>query len=255
MYPGHVPDGKWEGLLKKLRCQPGWLQFYFVGALVAALMSAAIFVSKLSDSALLADVIRWLMSAFGVLFAIGFIIWCWPSLQSFWQRGIGKVAVLLVNGFALLFATGQARALVSSSLQLPPQDFELTVAFFTPLYLFMFFYELATAGLLLVGFFFLLRWIYKAWQSAKSFHARELGHALGAIAAGVVASILVAPATRFIFDAEFVRRIAYGADFHEAANYPGVLPKERVRLHENGIVSSAVLVSGKVIITTEKRNF
>jgi hypothetical protein len=83
----------------------------------------------------------------------------------------------------------------------------------------------------------------------------DMLHAFGALA---VAVLLVWPfeaASKYLHDKEFVRLVAYAADFHEAASYPGVLPKERVRLHENGIVSSAVIVSGKVIITTEKRNF
>ena len=62
----------------------------------------------------------------------GFISWCMPAVQwvsAAWESTLGKIAVALLHFVVLLVATVMARSLVSESLGLPPQSFDVTVGF------------------------------------------------------------------------------------------------------------------------------
>ena len=45
-----------------------------------------------------------------------------------------------------------------------------------------------------------------------------------------------------------VKWVAYVGDFQPSLAYPGIQANERVRLHENGVISSAVIENGEVVI-------
>jgi hypothetical protein len=62
----------------------------------------------------------------------GFVAWCMPAIRwisDAWESTLGKIAVALLHFVVLLMATSMARSLVSESLGLPPQSFDLTVGF------------------------------------------------------------------------------------------------------------------------------
>jgi hypothetical protein len=49
-----------------------------------------------------------------------------------------------------------------------------------------------------------------------------------------------------------VKWVAYVSDYQPASNYPGIAVGERVRLHENGVVSVAVVRNGEINILVRK---
>ena len=83
-----------------------------------------------------------LLLAYGVS-SIGFGIWLWPWLQRVWRGSFGRLALALLHGGILLLSIIPARLLVAEALGLPPQDFDVTVAFcvllfYLPLWLIVF---------------------------------------------------------------------------------------------------------------------
>jgi hypothetical protein len=104
-------------------------------------------------------------------------------------------------------------------------------------------------ALLLVGF------VEPAIKATKRVSLWTLVHGFGAFCFGMLMMYVYDTGMRYLANKEFVRFLAYVGDFHEASEYPQVRRGERVRLHENGVVSSAKRVNGRVVIETEKRDF
>lgn len=61
-------------------------------------------------------------------FAVGFSIWCWPTVKKAWKHPVGKALIVILHLFILLFAAILARNVVASALGLPPQDFDVSVS-------------------------------------------------------------------------------------------------------------------------------
>lgn len=184
------------------------------------------------------------ISLFG--FAVDFVIWCWPSLKCIWSNPLGKVAISLFHLLVLYIATVLARFVVASSLGLPPQDFDLTVTFtiaalYIPTWSFVVSLLLAIATLTLeiVGF-------------GKMF----LNHSFGSVAmvfARMTGAIVIFFVSKSVFQFAVenekslystVRWVAFFADFQPAPMYPGINAGERIRLHENGVISVASFKNG-----------
>ncbi len=256
MYPGdpatEANQSRWGKLLRR----PLWQKLYLSGVLMFVLLTVLTYSARFLPRAAVEIALGTLLIVGGVLIASGFIAWCWPLIVRLWRLWIGRVFLVILNALVLLLATALARLSVSASLQLPPQDFDLTVALFAlPNYVFVWYFLLSVVTSVTGVTLFLVAGAKVIAGPRNQHPGWDLLHAVGALA---VTGLMIGPfemASKYLLDREFVRLVAYAVDFHEAANYPGVLAKERVRLHENGIVSSAVLVSGKVIITTQKRNF
>ena len=76
---------------------------------------------------------------------------------------------------------------------------------------------------------------------------------LGAVALSVVLLVLLSTIVPSpVAKASSVRWLVYTTDYYVLANYPGVRPDERVRLHENGIVSYALPNAGDIEIRVRK---
>jgi hypothetical protein len=183
------------------------------------------------------------LSVFG--FAIGFLFWSSPSIGKAWKHPIGKVAISVGHVIVLLFATVFARFVVASALGLPPQDFELTVSFLAFL-LYLPAWSLVVSFILGVAAIVFQIWSYLS-KINKS--VQMIGHMFGALAICFFAEY----SFDFVFNNEaslhpLVRHLAFVADYQPAPEYPGIKPKERIRLHENGIISSARRENGKVLI-------
>lgn len=69
---------------------------------------------------------------------------------SIWEHQIGKIATLIFQAVALLTATIFSRNLVADAIGLPPQDFDLTVAFFALIFI----YRPAPCSSALVSWFY-----------------------------------------------------------------------------------------------------
>jgi hypothetical protein len=212
---------------------------------------------------------------------IGFGIWLWPWLQRIWDWKIGKLAITLLHGGILLLSIIPARLLVAEALGLPPQDFDVTVAFcvllfYPPLWLIVF--EVFTLLFAIIRFIaaalcsfttyfpinvlvLLIAKLFPAGSGPRLFLERDIGkfvwrgfvHIIGVM--GIVFGITLfwqwySPATRSL--KPIVRAVAYFADFQQVSLYPGVDVNRRLRLHENGVVSYAEERGWDIVISVEK---
>jgi len=194
-----------------------------------------------------------LLSCFG--FAVGFFVWCWPYLAKVWKHPIGRAFVITIHVLVLIIATMLSRFIVASSLGLPPQDFDLTVWFIAVLC-----YIPAwsiVASMLMGSAAILLQLIGLVSVFVSRSHNRALkwfAHMSGAL----VICYTSAEAFQLVKDNEgalfpLVKWVAFLGDFQATSMYPGFSLGQRIRLHENGIVSIADLQDG--VITIEVRKY
>lgn len=197
-----------------------------------------------------------LLSAFG--FAIGFAVWCWPFLTKAWTHPVGKVSITILHLFVLLLSTAFARSVVASSLGLPPQDFELTVSFiaialYIPAWSIVVSFligVLAIVAMLIIGLLSVV-----ARQLLAGLTTKVIAHMVGAIAISLFFAYI------FVFVGEnekylhpVVKWVAFISDFQATPNYPGIKDNERIRLHENGVISFAQVQDGEVKIVVRAFN-
>ncbi|MED5617642.1 hypothetical protein [Ideonella sp. BN130291] len=187
-------------------------------------------------------------------FGIGFVLWCRPTVIRAWAHPLGRVAISIAHVFVLLLAVVFARFIVASALELPPQDFDLTVSLlslilYVPAWSLIVTLVLGVVAIVLelVGLLggFLGR---PASESAKMFV-----HMAGALSVCfLVGSIfdVVAKNERTLHP--MVRWIAFVSDFQASPKYPGVGANERIRLHENGVISFARVQDGEVVIDVRR---
>lgn len=187
-------------------------------------------------------------------FALGFSIWCWPTLRKAWRNPIARVAILVLHVVVLMLATVLSRNVVAAALGLPPQDFDMTVNFLT---LAMYVPVWSVVVCLLVGVFAFFLYGYGLlvglFEEGFSKCFKLFGQAAGAFAICFFSAKtfqLAADNQELLYSA--IRWTAYFADFQGAVAYPGVGAAERVRLHENGIVSTATVNGFEVSIRVRK---
>jgi len=187
-------------------------------------------------------------------FAVGFSIWCWPTVKKVWKHPVGSVLIVIPHLFVLLFSAILARNVVASALGLPPQDFDVSVSFIALL-----FYIPAWAMVvsIFVGIFAFFLYIIALMKGALNRPFKEtaklFGHAAGAFAICIYASAVLGFANNNEKSLHpLVRWVALFGDFQGAGNYPGVGVAERIRLHENGVISVAAIENNTVVIRTRK---
>jgi hypothetical protein len=83
--------------------------------------------------------------------------------------------------------------------------------------------------------------------------AKLFGHAAGAFAICIYTSSVFEFANKNEKSLHPpVRWVALFGDFQSAENYPGVGSTERIRLHENGVISVATIENNTVVIRVRK---
>lgn len=187
-------------------------------------------------------------------FTSGFVVWFWPAFSNVWGCHFGKLLVLTLHVFVLLFAAVLSRNVVASALGLPPQDFDITVslvaiAFYVPAWSLVVSILGGAIAFILYAYGLLIGLLRRPFgESAKLF-----GHSAGALA------ICFYSGAVFDFSSKhekslhpLVKWVALFSDFQNAKLYPGVAANERVRLHENGVVSSASVENNTVVIHVRK---
>lgn len=184
-------------------------------------------------------------------FAAGFALWAQPLVESALQHRPGKLALAIVHATLLLVSLAIARNLVAAATGLPPQDFDLTVGFVA---LLCYLPALALAATVATGIaaivFQLLFFARSLLRKPFAAVAMTIGHMTGALAlCGLVAQLLQVVEHQHHHLYPAVRWIAYYSDYHAVPGYPGIAAGARVRLHENGVVSTAVKQGGAVGIT------
>lgn len=187
-------------------------------------------------------------------FGAGFCLWAYPIVRELPDRRPGKLALVIIHALLLLVSLAIARYFVAVATGLPPQDLDLTVGFVA------FACYLPVMGIALTiavgiaAIFFQLRFIAttvlrKSWRLA----AMHFGHMCGALAVCLIVSKTVDILFRqYYFLHPAIRWIAYYSDYHELPAYPGMGSGKRVRLHGNGVVSTATKVDSRVTITVSR---
>ncbi len=202
------------------------------------------------------------------LICLGFLIWNNEEIKGFRNSPLSKVGLTLFHALAVILSIIPARLAVANSLQLPPQDFDVSVAivalaFYMPVCA-------ALAGSLIALLFVtstvcwsvyfaatrLLRFFLKVFHALKAsaaFSDDPIHKTLYKYDLYFAKSIFGLISISFItmsfwqwslnsvltYGASAIRFIAYTSDFHSADAYPGVQKGKRWRLHENGVVSYA----------------
>lgn len=190
-----------------------------------------------------------MLTAFVCMTAI-FCLWAWAKLRRWWSFPAFRIIVSLVHLAFGVVAVIVARNTVSRALGLPAQDFDMAVTVMT-LYFYLPIWGLVfgcTSGLIAICLF-----VVGAFDKAPSFHLpKHIWLAGGALGTMMVLALSFDTLGNFVPNAKLARWAAYVGDFQEAPNYPGIKPKERIRLHENGVISRAAVVNGEVDITMTK---
>lgn len=221
---------------------------------LAGLVFALIFILVIFKFPAYKGVHQGLLMLASLAFAIGFSIWCWPTAKMVWSHPAGRALIVILHLFVLLFSAILSKNIVASALGLPPQDFDVSVSFIALLF-YIPAWSMVISILVGISAFFLYSLSLLIGIFNRSFKETSVlfGHAVGALAICFYASSV------FEFSVKnekylhpIVRWVALFGDFQSAGAYPGILPTERIRLHENGVVSSATVENNTVIISVRK---
>ena len=205
------------------------------------------------------------------LSSIGLTIWARPIVLHAAKSKLSENMLKVLQAFVLVVSVIPARDAVSYSLELPPQDFDLTVAILTLVFCPIIWLGASTVLVLIayltsIGSMFILSVVssvltpiealasivkpqglsiaekYQEKKRAISVYSNDIiGHSMGIFAILVLLTHLFTWASSFPTRIEdFVRLVAYFADYHEQDSYPGLIKSTKSRLHENGIVSYAI---------------
>ena len=191
-----------------------------------------------------------LLFAASFAFAIGFTLWCEPVVRKVWEHPVAKLLVVIPHFVVLLFAAAISRNVVSSALGLPPQDFDLTVslltlAFYIPVWSLVVSIAVGVVAL----FLYLTGLLIGIFRRPFSESAKLFGQAAGALAICFYSSTIFGFANSHQESLHpIIKWVALFADYQAAPSYPGINPTERIRFHENGVVSSAAIQDNTVII-------
>lgn len=192
----------------------------------------------------------------------GFISWCMPAVQwvsSAWESTLGKIAVALLHFVVLLVATVMARSLVSESLGLPPQGFDVTVGFLIVAFYIPALMTVASIALLffaivmsIVGFIqvMALNFIQMLIPVLEMVGLKNkiprpsttaMLHSFGSMMMVVVlvggSSYISSEHRSWVHTV--VKAVAVLSDFHLSVNYPGGENGMRIHPLENGLVAFA----------------
>lgn len=236
-------------ILQRLRNIPLVYQAYFVGVFFFVIYMITLFVFP---SFVLGRYSFILISAF--FFVIGFFMWCWPAVKKIWLHPVGSTFIVVLHLFALLLSAILARNVVAAALGLPPQDFDVSVSFMA---LLLYVPAWSVVVSVPIGFFALILYLIALLSGvsngADKNVAKFFGHTVGAC---IVFSCSLSFFDLVIKNEKFlhplVRRIAFYGDFQQTDAYPGIGHGERIRLHENGVISLATIEDNTVVIRVRK---
>ncbi|KAA0693262.1 hypothetical protein DT594_15425 [Halopseudomonas laoshanensis] len=224
-------------------------QAHLAGLIFIAILALGVFVFPASKGTH-----QGLLFLASLAFAIGFSIWSWPKVKEVWRHPIGRALIIIPHLFVLLLAVTIAKNVVASALGLPPQDFDVSVNFIALL-----FYIPAWSIVvsILVGIFAFLLYVIALFVGVFRHPFKEtaklFGHAAGALAICIYSSSVFDFANNNEKSLHpLVRWVAFFGDFQSADAYPGIGAAERIRLHENGVISVATAENNTVVIRVRK---
>lgn len=189
-------------------------------------------------------------------FLVGFITWAWPAAKARWETMMGTIAKAIIHVLAILIATAVARYQVSMAMGLPAQDFELTVSF-VALLLYLpalaFILSLLLAPSFLFGLVLLLVAVFRENEMREGRVLTGVAHVIGAVGLSIYAGQFFHWSAQDKPDAHMaVRLLAAVVDYQPSSLYPGIKKGQRVRLHENGVVSAIDLNKEGIVVLVWK---
>ena len=217
---------------------------------------------------------------FTIAAVMGFCGTTYPSIRKLWGHWLGKWLTRACHVALFFLAIIPAKTLVSSALGLPGQDYDSTVgilmlAVYPALWLL-----LLALICIIIGFLQFITWIliqvtkFPVVDDIVRFIGRSttnerLRHLIfekrrvngyfsfaqcaGAFITAVLLIYCYDSMGKSIADNDqIIKSIAFYTDYQIADNYPGIKKGFRYRLHENGVVSYAIMNKGKVEIVVDK---
>lgn len=181
-------------------------------------------------------------------FIVGFVLTVYPWLRRLWGSAVAQFFHIVLHANILVVSLIFARNQVAEILRLPPQDFEVAVGTIGLLTYVVTWWFVIVAIANLVGMITLGIGFLPSERDRLS-QMWLFGNAIGAFAFAIAAAYALQGGidNRTLLN-PLVEWAAYWGDYHRVDAYPGVPPGARVRLHENGVVSVASVVDGRVVI-------
>ncbi|MCL1825997.1 MAG: hypothetical protein FWG26_08710 [Betaproteobacteria bacterium] len=240
--------------IKKL---PLYARIYRIGFIICII---GIFLTPLLK--LSSDSLWWHFAM--TFFVVGFVVFSWKYYKACWKHPIGRVVFLIIHAAIFVIAQGYSNNFVASALGLPPQDYSITVYLFAFLfYIPVCFYTIAIVFMIPLVVFTVIFSIYilvtqvgiivpsnyireliskkimkKLFESNIAFHFMGLAIVMGTFA----------DSAGFLLKQQYLlfpvaHLSAYAFDFQNVRNYPCITETQRVRIHENGVISVATMKS------------
>lgn len=187
-----------------------------------------------------------------IAFSVGFLMWGRWTFQKTWEHPIGRGAIIILHLFVVLISAIMARSLVAAALGLPPQDFDIAVAFIA------FAMYIPTWALVIscvLGILGFLLSLFGTFFTAVYLPARDVAKTLARGAGAFAICMYTYAAFDFVNKNQealypVAKWAAWLGDFHSVPAYPGIKDNERVRLLENGVVSIVTIEHNTVVIRT-----
>lgn len=195
-----------------------------------------------------------LVSACLIGFGFGFAIYLHKFYAQLKEYQFIKLGFIVINAIFLLLTAMASQNFIAITLGLPPQDFNLTFGLISLVLYPVVVLMISSVILLLISIYYLFALVVSGYknQSFKIF-TLKLCHFLGAL--GLVFLINFIPAYIGKNENELgslIRWFAFYSDYQVLKNYPDLPVNTRVRLHENGIYSTAITKDGEVKIQVYK---
>lgn len=213
-------------------------------------------------------------------FVVGFCVTTYPTARSMWKHQLGAWFRRGCHAVLFFVAFIPARTLVSSAMRLPGQDFDATVAMlavivYPGLWLLLLSILCLIIGLLQLLKFYIIHistlplidnFVKFVGRDIRNERIRKFIFEERKITASFslfqwMGATFTAILLMYGFDKigetlakndQIIKNIAYYTDYQIADDYPGIKKQFRYHLHENGVVSYALRVKGKIEIQIDK---
>lgn len=208
------------------------------------------------------------LSLLGIAFFVaGFLLWLLPKARTLWATRRGRWLVWLVHAAIVFIAVIPARELVAHALGLPPSDFDLSVTFWSivfivPIWLVLVSLLMAVICLAFVGKFLRMvvigpAFVGKSWLLASGRGRSDLLATFRGFGAFLFFFLCLFGLSRYTSIIPYleqpVRWFAFVAEYQSFSAYPNIEPTDaRVKLHENGVVSYAERNDSRISIRVGK---
>jgi len=254
---------KAESLNKILNLSEG--KFYLIGTILFVLFA---FMGNTNKSLNIISIIL-IFIATGC-FCVGVIKFFLPYIKEIWKHWIGKIIITFLNILAYPISEIISNNLISLSLGLPPQDFEITRSILAILcYPFIVLFIIGVMLLILsavleillmfvdvmINFINILSFNLAFKDKKSPLNMLNTGRIIGILFLSYIMFMLSFSPTILLQNLNFnqlLLNIAYHCDYQPIHKYPTINQDERAILHENGVISIAKIQSNEVIITIRK---